>query len=112
MPHLTTIRPKLRQTIAFQLDNGNLLFTGDGKYFLLKGRSAVRWFSSFGTYLDGTHTLEELCRGMNPTVSDMIVKCTHELIQQGILKDASPEDPALLAKEVYQYFRPQVEFID
>ncbi|WP_149404687.1 TOMM precursor leader peptide-binding protein, partial [Dictyobacter arantiisoli] len=112
MPHLTTIRPKLRQTIAFQLDNGNLLFTGDGRYFLLKGRSAVRWFSSFGTYLDGTHTLEELCRGMNPTVSDMIVKCTHELIQQGILKDASPEDPALLAKEVYHYFRPQIEFID
>ncbi|WP_149404440.1 TOMM precursor leader peptide-binding protein, partial [Dictyobacter arantiisoli] len=112
MPRLTTIRPKLRQTMAFQLKGRNLLFTGDGKYFLLKGDSATRWFSSFGAYLDGTHTLEELCRGMNPTVSDMIVKCIHELIQQGILKDASPEDPALLAKEVYHYFRSQIEFID
>lgn len=112
MQNLTTIRPKLRQNIAFRLKDGNLLFTGDGKSLLLKGSGVARWFSSFGAYLDGTHTLEELCRGMKPNVSDMIVNCIDELIQQGILKNASPEEPAPLAKEVYQYFRSQIELID
>lgn len=112
MQNLTTIRPKLKQNVAFRLKEGNLLFTGDGKSFLLKGKSVARWFSAFGTYLDGTHTLEELCRGMNPTLCEMIVKCTSELIQQGILKNVSPEEPAPLAKEVYRYFRSQIELID
>lgn len=112
MQNLMDVRPKLRQNIAFLLRDDGILFEGEDVSFRLKGKSASRWITHLGPYLDGEHTLDELCKDYEPALREMIVKLVDTLLQKGVLKDAQIEAPELLPAPVVRRFRPQLELLD
>lgn len=112
MQNSTVIRPKLKHTMAYMLSDEGLLFVEENMSLRLKGKTVSRWFSHLGPYLDGKHTLEELCQGFDPSLHENIVKLVHRLIAKGVLKNAPPEEPGLLTETVYEHFHPQIELLD
>jgi bacteriocin biosynthesis cyclodehydratase domain-containing protein len=112
MQSSTVIRPKLKHSIAYMLTDEGLLFVEDTLCLRIKGKALTRWFSRLGPYLNGEHTLEELCQGFDPSLHEKIVMLVDTLIAKGVLKNALPEEPGLLPEAVDQHFRSQIELLD
>ncbi|HEU5377614.1 MAG TPA: TOMM precursor leader peptide-binding protein [Ktedonobacteraceae bacterium] len=112
MQNSTVIRPKLKHTMAYMLSDEGLLFVEEDMCLRLKGKAVSRWFCHLGPYLDGKHTLEELCQGFDPSLRENIAKLVHRLIAKGVLKNAPPEEPGLVTETVYEQFHPQIELLD
>lgn len=111
MEDLTTIRPKLLHDTAFFLTDRGLLFLREQESFLIKNKAAIRWFSRFGPYLDGGHTLAELCEGFEPERFANIATLVGTLLQKGVLKNIQTEPAFLLPEAVRQRFASQIECI-
>lgn len=111
MENLTTILPKLRHDTAFFQTEQGLLFVKDGKSFHVKNKVAKRWFVRFCSFLDGRHTLAELCEGFEPARLANVVTLINTLLQEGLLKNVSPEEPLPLSDAVCRRFHAQIEFI-
>jgi putative thiazole-containing bacteriocin maturation protein len=108
----TEFRPKLKQDSIFLPNNDGVLFRNGGNVFFLKGASIYRWVSSLAPHLTGEHTLEELCRSLDPGRREMVVRLVHTLLEKGIVKDHVVEDLTTLPVAVRERFAPQIELID
>ena len=106
------IRPKFKQNSIFLFTDDGVLFPNDGAPFRIKGKAASRWISRLSPYMDGEHTLSELCEGFDPTLQATVMKLISTLLEKGVLKNKLPEPANLLPDAVRDHFRSQIEFID
>ncbi len=109
---LSDTRPKLKHnSVFFQVDGGTFL-RNDETTFMLKGKSVYRWLSALSPHMNGEHTMEQLCDGLDPDQRNMVTRIVGALLERGFLKHQSWEDSKLLPDNVRHYFRSQIEFID
>lgn len=106
------IRPKLRHNSVFLRTEDGVFFQSDKALFRLKGKSIARWISTLSPYMNGEHTLEELCHGFEPAQREMLIRLVETLLQRGVLKDAVLEEPGILPDTVRRQFAVQLAYID
>lgn len=104
-------RPRLkRDTVFLPMDDG-VFVQSDGAACMLKGKSAYRWLATLSPYLNGAHSLDELCANLAPPQRDTVARLIETLFQRGVLTDYSP-DATRLAPVVQARFAEQIAFID
>lgn len=104
------MRPKLRHDVVVLEAPAGAYLRGSDTAFLLKGRTAYRWLSTLGPYLNGEHSVEQMCAGLDDGQRRTVASLIKALTSRGFAKDAtggSELPPPLAAR-----FAGQVEFID
>lgn len=112
MDKTTVIRPKLKHNSVFLQTEDGVFFQSDRVVFRLKGKSIGRWISALGPYMNGEHTLDELCNGFAPAQREMLTQLVNTLLQRGVLKDAVFEIPEPLPASLRRQFAAQIAYID
>ncbi len=108
----TVIRPKLKHSSVFLRTEDGVFLQSDKVAFRIKGNSIARWISALGPYMNGKHTLDELCKGFEPAQREMLIHLVETLLQRGVLKDEFPESPETLPTSVRCQFAEQIAYID
>ncbi len=109
---ITAVRPQLKHSSVFLQTDDGMFFQSDEVLFLLKGKSIARWISTLSPYMNGEHTIDELCSGLEPAQREMVTRLIETLLQRGVLKDALPETPETLPTHVRRQFSAQIAYID
>ncbi|SCL19430.1 bacteriocin biosynthesis cyclodehydratase domain-containing protein [Micromonospora pallida] len=104
------MRPKLRHDVVFLDAPAGAYLRGPDSAFLIKGRTAFRWLSSLSPYLNGEHSLGQLCADLDESQRRTVVSLVRALVSRGFAKDARGR--ADLAEPVARRFAPQIEFVD
>ncbi|MBY8872557.1 TOMM precursor leader peptide-binding protein [Micromonospora sp. PLK6-60] len=103
------MRPKLRHDVVFLDAPAGAYLRGPDSAFLIRGRSAFRWLSSLSPYLDGGHTLAQLCTGLAAEQRRTVVSLVRALVDRGFAKDAQGRGD--LPEPVARRFATQIEFV-
>lgn len=104
------IRPKLRHDVVILEASAGAYLRGPDTAFLLKGRTAYRWLSTLGPYLDGRHSVAQMCAGLDEAQQRTVASLIRALTSRGFAKNASDATP--LPEPVASRFASQVEFVD
>ncbi|GAB3143102.1 hypothetical protein GCM10027290_18930 [Micromonospora sonneratiae] len=104
------MRPKLRHDVVFLDAPAGAYLRGPDTAFVLKGRTAFRWLSTLGPYLDGRHTVEQICASLDPGQRQTVATLIRALTARGVAKDARHRTQ--LPEAVARAFAGQIEFID
>lgn len=107
----TPIRPRLRHDVVFADSGQDGVFVrhSDGG-FMLTGRTAYTWLSALSPYLNGQHTLDDLCAGLTEERRAMVTMIVNTLLERGFARDAKPGEERLTA-DVAEAFRRQLDFV-
>ncbi len=106
------LRPRLRRDVVFaDTGDGALLRHADAA-LVLKGTSAYRWVSTLVPYLDGGHTVADLCAGLGDARRGMVADIVRTLLDRGMARAVVPEQPTELPAAVRERFRAQIGFLD
>lgn len=106
------LRPKLKQDSIFLPSADGVVFRNGSNVFSLKGKGIYKWVCSLAPHLNGEHTLEELCTGLELNRHEMVKRLVQALLEKGIVKDAVVENASVLPESVRLKFKSQIDFID
>lgn len=104
------IRPKLRHDVVILEATAGAYLRGPDTAFLLKGRTAYRWLSTLVPYLDGEHSVAQMCAGLDAGQRQTVASLIRALTSRGFAKNAVGAGG--LPAPVADHFARQVEFID
>ncbi|GAA1329502.1 hypothetical protein GCM10009660_00760 [Catellatospora bangladeshensis] len=108
---IRAVRPRLRQDAVFLRSDGGVYLRGGETAFFLRGRTAYRWVSTLCPYLDGGHTVAELCDGLGEAHRAAVVDVIGALLDRGFAVDARPAGEAGLDQAVLARFARQVAYL-
>ncbi|GIJ56055.1 TOMM precursor leader peptide-binding protein [Virgisporangium aurantiacum] len=107
-------RPRIRQDVLYSQTPDGVLIRNADTGFHLKSKSAYRLTCLLAPYLNGRHTVAQLCTGLNDGQRGMVGDIVSKMLERGFARDASgdtpPETP--LAPEVSARFAAQLNYID
>ncbi|MFJ9433974.1 TOMM precursor leader peptide-binding protein [Streptomyces sp. NPDC101490] len=109
-------RPRVRRDVLFtQTPDGVIFHNADGG-FQLTARSGYRFATLLVPYLDGTRSVEEICRGFGEAQKAMVGELVKALYARGFARPvpAPEEGPAVPANPpaVAARFAPQIGYVD
>jgi bacteriocin biosynthesis cyclodehydratase domain-containing protein len=106
------VRPRLRHDVVFAETGDGVLLRDSDNGFVVKGKSAYRLASLMFPFLNGEHSVDDLCAGLSPAHRGMVLDMVRTLLDRGLARDARPALPGTLVEAVRQRFSPQLNFID
>lgn len=104
------IRPKLRHDVVILETAAGAYLRGPDTAFLLKGRTAYRWLSTLGPYLNGEHSVAQMCAGLDDGQRRTVASLIKALTSRGFAKNVTGAGE--LPQRVADRFASQVEFVD
>jgi bacteriocin biosynthesis cyclodehydratase domain-containing protein len=90
---LAAVRPRLRQDAVFLRSDGGAYLRSSETAFFLRGQRAYRWLSTLGPYLNGEHSVSDLCEGLDAGHRDTVLGVVRALLERGFATDV-PRAPA------------------
>lgn len=87
------VRPRLRQDAVFLRSDGGAYLRSNDTAFFLRGQRAYRWVSTLGPYLNGEHSVADLCDGLDAQHRDTVLGVVRALLDRGFATDV-PAVPA------------------
>jgi bacteriocin biosynthesis cyclodehydratase domain-containing protein len=109
---LLKIRPRLRNDAVFLKVDTGVYLRHTETACVLKGGLAYQWISILGPRMDGEHSVDELCAGLDTGQRQTVLRLTGALLERGFLRDVPPAGPAGLPDAVVARFRPQLNLIE
>jgi bacteriocin biosynthesis cyclodehydratase domain-containing protein len=110
--HLDQARPRLRRDVVFADIGDGVFLRYGGNGFVFKGNVAYRWVCALVPYLDGGHTVAELCEGLSGERRTMVMGIVQSLLDRGFARDAVPAEDVAVMAPVVERFRAQINYID
>lgn len=108
-------RVRIKRDVLFTETDDGVLFHNASGGFQLTGRSAYRFATLIVPYLNGEHTVRELCDMLPPSQQQMVNTLVRMLMDRGLARDVPLlDDQAAVSLEpsVAEHFAPQIEYID
>ncbi|WP_336048152.1 TOMM precursor leader peptide-binding protein [Streptomyces sp. CA2R101] len=108
-------RVRIKRDVLFTETDEGVLFHNASGGFQLTGRSAYRFATLIVPYLNGEHTVRELCDMLPPSQQQMINTLVRMLMDRGLARDIPLLDDQVavtLEPSVIERFTPQIEYID
>ncbi len=107
-----SIRPRLRNDVVFlRVETGIYLRSAENSC-VLKGAGAYEWMSVLGPRMNGEHTVDELCDGLDEERRKTAVGLVGTLISRGFARHAPPSRPDVLPAGVGTAFAAQTHFVE
>lgn len=103
--------PRLRHDVVFAEVSEGVLLRDSDNGFVIKGKSAYRLASLMFPFLNGEHSVGELCADLPPGHRDMVATMIRTLFDRGLARDTRPV-PSGLPEPVRQRFAAQLNFVD
>lgn len=105
-------RPRLRHDVLFADTGSGVLLRHAEASFVVKGRSAYRFFSALSPFLDGEATVEELAAAVPAGQHPMLLGLMRTLLDRGFARDRSPANDDALDEHVRKHFRRQIDYVE
>lgn len=105
-------RPRLRHDVLFADTGTGVLLRHAEASFVVKGRSAYRFFSALSPFLDGETTVEELAAAVPAAQHPMLLGLMRTLLDRGFARDRSPANDDALDGHIRDHFRRQVDYVE
>ncbi|GGM34940.1 TOMM precursor leader peptide-binding protein [Dactylosporangium sucinum] len=107
-------RPRIRQDVLYSRTPSGVLIRNADTGFHLKSTSAYRLTSLLAPYLNGQHTVAQLCAGLNDGQRDMVGDIVSKMLERGFARDTTDDTPPQtpLPPEVAARFASQISYID
>ena len=107
-----SVRPRLRHDVLFADTGSGVLLRHAEASFVVKGRSAYRFFSALSPFLTGKATVGELAEVVPEQQHPMLLGLVRTLIDRDFARDRDPAPDAALDEHIRNRFRRQIDYVE
>lgn len=109
---MAEVRPRLRHDVLFADTGEGVLLRHANASFVIKGRSAYRFFTAIAPHLTGGTTVAELSEAVPPQGRQMLSSLVSSLLERGFARDVRRFSQTELDTAVQARFEGQVRYIE
>jgi hypothetical protein len=108
---LAEVRPRLADDVFFAPADEGVYVRGGAGAAVLSGKSTCDWLDRLVRYLDGRHTLGELCGRLSDDRRIVVEGIITGLLDAGLVRDVGADGPHTLSASEQDTYRAEIAFI-
>lgn len=107
-----SVRPRLRHDVLFADTGSGVLLRHAEASFVVKGRSAYRFFAALAPFLTGEATVGELADVVPDQQHPMLLGLVRTLLDRDFARDRNPASDDVLEEDIRNHFRRQIDYVE
>lgn len=107
-----SVRPRLRHDVLFADTGSGVLLRHAEASFVIKGRSAYRFFAALAPFLTGKATVGELADVVPEQQHPMLLGLVRTLLDRDFARDRHPASDDALDEHIRNHFRRQIDYVE
>ncbi len=106
------MQPKLRDYVFYAPTNDGVLFRSLEGETILRGSDMYRWVERLIPYLNGTYTLEMICKGLDGQRQAVVRSLIQKLVEVGLVRDVEQDNVTSFSNQEVRCYASSLAYLE